>query len=88
MSSILKKNMPSGTAKELAKIFSSEILIHSVRAGGITGVHEVILATDNQKIAVRHESFDRTVFAEGVKRAAVWLIDKQQGFYEVHEAYA
>ncbi len=82
-----KKDLPSGTALELAKIFGSQVPIHSIRAGGITGIHEVILATDDQKINITHESFNKEVFAEGAKRAAIWLMDKQYGFYEISEVY-
>jgi len=82
-----KKDLPSGTAQELAKVFGQKVPIHSVRAGGIVGVHEVILATNNQKIVIRHESFSRGVFAEGAKRAAIWLMNKPYGFYDIREVY-
>jgi 4-hydroxy-tetrahydrodipicolinate reductase len=82
-----KKDSPSGTANKIAKAFNREVPIHSIRAGGIIGVHEIILATDNQKITLKHESFNKDVFAEGVKRAAIWLMDKECGFYEIDEVY-
>lgn len=82
-----KRDSPSGTAKKIAKKFKKTVPIHSVRAGGIVGVHEIILATDNQKITLKHESFNKDVFAAGVKRAAIWLVDKNCGFYEIDEVY-
>ena len=82
-----KRDSPSGTAKKIAKAFNRSLPIHSIRAGGIVGVHEIILATDNQKITLKHESFNKNVFAEGVKRAAIWLMDKERGFYEIDEVY-
>ena len=82
-----KKDVPSGTAQKLSNMFHREIPIHSVRAGGIIGIHEVILATENQKITIRHESFNKNVFAEGAKRAAIWLMEKSCGFYDIHEVY-
>jgi len=83
-----KKDAPSGTAKKIANVFDKKVPIHSVRAGSIVGVHKVILATENQKITLEHESFNKSVFAEGVKRAALWLINKKLGFYEIDEIYA
>lgn len=83
-----KKDLPSGTALKLSEIFDQPAPIHSVRAGGITGVHEVILAGENQTITIRHESFNREVFAEGAKKAAIWLMEQECGFYEVHEVYS
>ncbi len=82
-----KKDSPSSTAEKIAKAFNRKVPIHSIRAGGITSVHEIILATDNQKITLKHESFNKDVFAEGVKRAAIWLMDKECGFYEIDEVY-
>jgi len=82
-----KKDSPSSTAERIAKVFEREIPIHSIRAGGIVGVHEVILATDNQKITLKHESLNKEVFAEGIKRAAIWLRDKECGFYHIDEVY-
>lgn len=82
-----KKDSPSGTAQELAKLFSSPPTIHSVRSGETVGIHEVILATADQKITIKHESFNKKVFAEGAKKAALWLADKPNGFYNVSEMY-
>ena len=82
-----KKDAPSGTAKKIAKIFKDDVTIHSIRAGGIIGVHEVVLATKNQKITIKHESFNREAFADGVKKAAIWLQDKPCGFYEIEQVY-
>ena len=82
-----KKDSPSGTAKKIARVIDGKIPIHSVRVGGVVGVHEVILATANQKITLRHESFSKKVFAEGAKRAAIWLRDKECGFYDISEVY-
>ncbi|MCP4696932.1 MAG: hypothetical protein GY862_08800 [Gammaproteobacteria bacterium] len=82
-----KRDLPSGTAKKIAKAFNRKVPIHSVRSGDIISIHEIILATDNQKITLKHESLDRDVFAEGVKRAAIWLRDKECGFYEIDDVY-
>ncbi|KOR33021.1 hypothetical protein TI05_03670 [Achromatium sp. WMS3] len=82
-----KKDSPSSTAKKIAKAFNRKVPIHSIRAGGIVGIHEIILATNNQKITLKHESFNKDVFAEGVKRAAIWLMNKECGFYEIDEVY-
>ena len=82
-----KKDSPSGTALEIAKIFDQHVPVHSVRAGGITGVHEVVFAVGSQKITVKHESYSREVFAEGAKKAAEWIVSKRCGFYEICEVY-
>ena len=82
-----KIDSPSSTAKKIAKVFNKKVPIHSIRAGGIVGIHEIILVTDNQKITLKHESLNGGVFADGVKKAARWLMDKECGFYEIDEVY-
>ena len=77
----------SGTAKKISKIFKNETPIHSIRAGGIVGIHKVIFAMPNQKIVIKHESFSREVFASASKKAAIWLYRKKNGFYEISEMY-
>jgi 4-hydroxy-tetrahydrodipicolinate reductase len=83
-----KVDAPSATAKRLASTLGAGTPIHSIRAGGIVGVHEVLCASDCQKITITHESFSREVFAEGAKRAAIWLLGQPCGFYDVKEVYA
>ena len=83
-----KKDSPSGTAKKIVETLKEDIPIHSIRAGGIIGIHEVIFVMKNQKIIVRHESFSREVFAQATKRAVIWLnkIEKP-GYYEIATIY-
>jgi 4-hydroxy-tetrahydrodipicolinate reductase len=45
----------------------------SVRAGGIPGVHDVIIAGQNEMIRIEHIAFSRSVFAQGALYAAEWL---------------
>ena len=82
-----KKDLPSGTAKKIENVFNQDVPIHSIRAGEIVSIHEVILAGNNQKITLTHESFNKEVFGEGAKKAAAWLMDKKCGFYEIDEIY-
>ena len=72
----------------MAKLFQKKIPIHAIRAGGITGVHRVIFAKDNQKIVIEHESFSREVFAQATKKAILWLRKiRKIGFYEISQMY-
>lgn len=62
---------------------SNELGIHAVRAGNIVGDHEVIINTGSQQITLKHEAFDRRVFAEGAVSAAEFLIEKSAGAYDM-----
>lgn len=62
-----------------------EIGIHSLRMGNVTGEHEVIFATPNQTIRLKHEAHDRALFADGAIAAAKYLIGKQPGYYNMED---
>lgn len=58
-----------------------EIGIHSLRLGNVVGTHEVILATQNQVITLKHEALSRGIFAEGALAAAEFLVKQPAGLY-------
>lgn len=63
---------------------ASEIGIHAIRAGGITGVHQVLFAGEYDEIEIIHRSYSRKVFALGALTAAKF-ISKRKGFYSMEE---
>ena len=50
-----------------------ELEILSVRAGGVPGVHDVIIAGAHEMIRIEHVAFSRSVFAQGALYAAEWV---------------
>ena len=62
-----------------------EIGIHSLRMGNVTGEHEVIFATPNQTITLKHEAHDRALFADGAIAAAKFLAGKAPGMYGMED---
>lgn len=91
-----KKDIPSGTAIKIANeiedgllysgknLSDEKIPINSVRAGGVVGKHEVLIAGEDDRITISHESFSRKVFASGAIRAINFIQDKI-GFYEMSD---
>lgn len=61
----------------------NEIGIHAIRMGNIVGEHEVIIGTDSQTITLKHEAHSRSLFAEGAIAAAVFLVGKEAGLYDM-----
>jgi 4-hydroxy-tetrahydrodipicolinate reductase len=59
-----------------------EIGVHARRAGGIPGEHEVLLGGDHEYLSLSHAALDRGVFADGALDAAVWLHDREPGWYD------
>ncbi len=66
-----------------AKRTKEEIGIHAIRMGNVVGEHEVILATANQTITIKHDAHSRALFAEGALAAAAFLCDKSAGLYDM-----
>ena len=60
-----------------------EIGIHALRMGNVVGEHEVILATQNQTITLKHEAHSRALFAEGALAAAAYLVGVGAGLYDM-----
>jgi 4-hydroxy-tetrahydrodipicolinate reductase len=53
----------------------------SLRGGSVAGDHMVVLATDGERIELGHRAEDRSIFARGAVKAALWLSDKPSGRY-------
>ena len=62
---------------------ADEIGIQALRMGNIVGIHEVHITTNNQQLTLRHEAFDRGMFAEGAVSAAKFLEGKPAGLYNM-----
>jgi 4-hydroxy-tetrahydrodipicolinate reductase len=60
-----------------------DIGMHAVRAGDITGKHEVIFSTLGETVTLEHTAHSRDTFARGALRAAEWLVGKEAGLYSM-----
>ena len=60
-----------------------EIGFHAIRRGNVPGIHEIIVSTDTQSITLRHEVYDRALFADGALAAARFLLGKEPGLYDM-----
>jgi 4-hydroxy-tetrahydrodipicolinate reductase len=60
-----------------------EIALHAIRGGGVVGDHQVLFLGERERIELRHEAFDRALFAEGALRAARWLDGREPGRYSM-----
>lgn len=56
---------------------------HAVRGGDVVGEHDVIFASDGERIVLRHLASDRRIFARGALKAALWAQGKPAGEYDM-----
>jgi 4-hydroxy-tetrahydrodipicolinate reductase len=55
----------------------------AVRGGDIVGEHDVIFAGEGERVILRHVATDRTIFARGALRAALWGQGQKPGQYDM-----
>jgi 4-hydroxy-tetrahydrodipicolinate reductase len=53
----------------------------SLRGGSVAGDHQVVFATEGERIELGHRAENRGIFATGAIRAALWLAGKPAGRY-------
>lgn len=56
-----------------------------MRMGDYVGEHRVIFSTLGETVEIVHKASSRATFAMGALRAAVWLLDKPAGFYNMQD---
>ncbi len=57
----------------------------TLRGGSVVGDHSVILAGPGERITLSHNSEDRTLFARGAVRAALWAHGRKPGLYSMRD---
>ncbi|OHB45273.1 MAG: 4-hydroxy-tetrahydrodipicolinate reductase [Planctomycetes bacterium GWC2_49_10] len=57
--------------------------MHAIRAGDITGEHDVIFSTLGETVKISHSAHNRDNFARGALKAAAWLVGKAPGLYSM-----
>lgn len=65
----------------------NEICVHSIRAGGYIGEHEIEYASDSEVIKITHEAFSKEVFAEGALKACEFIVNKPAGLYNMKNLF-
>lgn len=61
-----------------------KIPVTSIREGNVTGTHSVDYISDQDKITIRHEAFNRKGFAHGAVSAAEFMVSKK-GIYTMKD---
>jgi 4-hydroxy-tetrahydrodipicolinate reductase len=53
----------------------------SLRGGTVAGEHQVIFASDSERLELGHRAESRAIFARGAVEAALWLAGRPAGLY-------
>ncbi|MFT5132053.1 MAG: 4-hydroxy-tetrahydrodipicolinate reductase [Gammaproteobacteria bacterium] len=57
----------------------------TIRGGDIVGEHTVMFASAGERVEIVHKASNRKTFASGAVRAARWLMDKENGLYDMQD---
>ena len=55
----------------------------TLRGGSVIGEHSVILAGEGELVTLSHSAGDRSIFARGALKAALWARDEKPGNYSM-----
>ena len=55
------------------------------RAGGIVGEHEITFTSETERVLLGHTALDRSIFAEGALKAALWAAGQKPGLYDMQD---
>ncbi len=53
----------------------------TLRGGSVVGEHSVIIAGEGETVELTHKATDRSIFARGAVRAALWARPQKPGYY-------
>jgi 4-hydroxy-tetrahydrodipicolinate reductase len=62
---------------------AGDIGFASLRGGTVVGEHSVVFAGPYERIELVHRAEDRSLFANGAVKAALWARNKKPGFYSM-----
>ena len=62
-----------------------EIGVHALRGGTVTGEHEVCFFGASERVKISHSAENRSVFAAGALKAAMFLVGKAPGLYNMDD---
>ncbi|NBO19360.1 MAG: 4-hydroxy-tetrahydrodipicolinate reductase [Proteobacteria bacterium] len=94
-----KKDAPSGTAIMLGqaaakgrgvaleekKVAARDGITGERLRGDIVGIHEVMLAGPGEVVTLKHQGFNRMIYAHGALKAARWAQAQKPGLYSMRD---
>ncbi|MCX7982110.1 MAG: 4-hydroxy-tetrahydrodipicolinate reductase [Syntrophales bacterium] len=63
----------------------NEIGIQTLRGGDIVGEHNVMFVTEGERLEFIHRAHSRDNFARGAVRAALWVVGRPPGLYDMQD---
>lgn len=55
------------------------------RQGNVIGEHSTIFSNKGEEVELKHKAFNRSIYAVGAIRAAIWINKARRGFYKMSD---
>ena len=78
-----KKEYTFDRMQKREKRNKNEIGFSSIRGGNIVGEHTVKFFGENETLEITHTAYSRQVFAEGALKAAEYIVNQENGLYDM-----
>lgn len=65
----------------IRNLLDDKINISSLRLGNVPGIHTVQFGSLGEILKIEHQALSRRTFADGVLRAANFIIEKKNGLF-------
>ena len=79
----LLKKISNIKANKSRKKQLNRINFYCERKGNIIGEHSTIFTNSKEQIELKHKGFNRSIYAAGAIKAALWLSNKKKGFFNM-----
>lgn len=71
----------------IGKRKKNKIGFSTIRGGDIIGEHTVLFASEGENFSVTHKATNRSTFAKGAVKAAIWISKKKYGFFKMSDLF-
>ncbi len=75
----------SGRDGNIGARTKDEIAVMALRGGDIVGRHTVGLYNDGEFLELNHTATARNTFSKGALKAALWLVEQENGLYSIND---
>lgn len=80
-----KKNLLFGRHGKHDECRLTDMGIHAIRGGSISGEHTVLFAGSGETIEITHRALSKEIFAAGALAAALWVSPQAPGLYSMDD---
>ena len=79
------KNKSTMKPNKIRKKQLGKINFYCKRQGSVVGDHSVIFTNNGEEIELKHRGFNRSIYAIGAIKAAIWLSKQKKGFFNMSD---